>query len=143
MEKKIIDFEKKGHLVRFYLGSSECKDYWGDDWNDRPYEHNAGPVYEEFVRGYVDVTFDFDSLVLEPQDDWRNHGNSHWCKDDMKARNVPCIIIVPQKLAEDAWEDTFGYWVASDEVYKIYFNDRLETITKLVENEIATVIKGN
>jgi hypothetical protein len=23
---------------------------WGDDWNDAPYEHNAGPPYGEFVR---------------------------------------------------------------------------------------------
>lgn len=26
--------------------TSRLEDQWGDDWNDRPYEHNAGPPYE-------------------------------------------------------------------------------------------------
>lgn len=38
---KIIDFERKGNLVRFYLGDDDLAEWWGDDWNDTPYEHNA------------------------------------------------------------------------------------------------------
>ena len=34
-------------------------DMWGDDWNDRPYECNAGDVYGEFVE----LT---DSVILNP-----------------------------------------------------------------------------
>ena len=67
---EIIDIARKGHLVRFYLGKKErewgytnpnYKDYkgqtpdwlrpsdiyYGDDWDDAPYEHNAGTPYEE------------------------------------------------------------------------------------------------
>ena len=78
---KIIDFEKKGNIVRFYLGEKtedwgwtnpEYKDYtgetpswlkpkdtyYGDDWDDAPYEHNAGQVYEEFIKGQKDIAFD-------------------------------------------------------------------------------------
>jgi hypothetical protein len=62
---QIIDFKRKGNVVRFYLGDATVH-YWGDDWNDRPYEHNAGQVYEEFIKGYKDIAFDFDDLVLEP-----------------------------------------------------------------------------
>lgn len=127
---KIIDFEKKGNMVRFYLGANDIKEYHGDDWGDCPYEHNAGTVYDEYVLGYVDVTFDFDALVLEPQDDWRNRGNSLYCKDDMKARKVPCIIVVPENI-NDSWEDTFGYWVANEDVKKIYFGDSLNSLVKL------------
>ena len=47
---KIIDFDKKGNVVRFYLGEDVCNDYWGDDWNDAPYEHNAGTVYNRYVK---------------------------------------------------------------------------------------------
>ena len=77
---KIIDFEKKGNVVRFYLGEQtenwgwtnpEYKDYtgktptwlkpsdryYGDDWDDKPYEHNAGTVYGEFIKGYKDIAF--------------------------------------------------------------------------------------
>lgn len=130
---KIIDFDKKGNVVRFYFGDDSLTDYWGDDWNDRPYECNAGTVYEEFIKGYVDIAFDFDSLVLEPENDWRNHGNSQWCKDDMRERKVPCIIVVPKELLEDTWEDGFNYWVAADRVEKIYFNDPITILKHMGE----------
>ena len=26
--------------------TSDIKNQWGDDWDDRPYEHNAGKPYE-------------------------------------------------------------------------------------------------
>lgn len=35
---KLIDWENSGHLFRFYFGKD--KDYWGDDWDDSPYELN-------------------------------------------------------------------------------------------------------
>lgn len=145
---KIIDFKRKGNVVRFYLG--EKTDYWGwtrpdytrngvtpdwlkpsdkyygDDWDDRPYEHNAGQVYEEFIKGYKDIAFDFDDLVLEPCcGAWND--NSRWCKDDMVARKVPCIIVVPKEVYQDSWDDSFDTWVAADGINKYYFGDEMET----------------
>jgi len=29
-----------------YFTTQKLKDQWGDDWNDAPYEHNAGTPYE-------------------------------------------------------------------------------------------------
>lgn len=29
---KIIDFERKGNLVRFYLGDDDLVEWYGDDW---------------------------------------------------------------------------------------------------------------
>ena len=26
--------------------TSDLENQWGDDWDDSPYEHNAGPPYE-------------------------------------------------------------------------------------------------
>ena len=57
---KIIDFQRKGNVVRFFIGPEECNDYWGDDWNDAPYDCNAGEVYDSYVTGHVDVVFSFD-----------------------------------------------------------------------------------
>ena len=34
---KIIDFERKGNLVRFYLGSDSVEDYSGEGWETAPY----------------------------------------------------------------------------------------------------------
>ncbi len=124
---KIIDFEKKGNVVRFYLGQDNLEDWYGDDWNDRPYEYNAGTVYDEFLAGYRDIAFDFDSVVLEPKDDYENRGNSKYCKDDMRNRDVPCIIVVPDDVIEDnCCRDEFNRYVGSDRVTKFYFGDRME-----------------
>ena len=142
---KIIDFEKKGNVVRFYLGEKtedwgwtrsdytiNCKtpdwlkpsdSYYGDDWDDRPYEHNAGQVYAEFIKGYKDIAFNFDDLVLEP---CCGTYNSSWCKDDMVARKVPCIIVVPKEVYKDSWDDSFDIWVGADGIKKYYFGDEVE-----------------
>ena len=120
---KIIDFDKKGNVVRFYLGDDNCNDYWGDDWDDAPYEHNAGSVYGIYITKCIDMYFPFDSLVLEPQDDWRNNGNSNYSKEDMKKGCVPCIVVIPSELARETYDYTFGYWVGSKNIEKFYFND--------------------
>ena len=69
------------------------------------------------------MSFDFDYLVLEPCD---GAYNSEYCKDDMRDRRVPCIIVVPPELLEDSWETSFSYWVGADGVSKYYFGDRME-----------------
>ena len=46
-------------------------------------------VYDEFIKGYKDISFPFDTVVLEPCD---GAYNSNYSKDDMVARKVPCLI---------------------------------------------------
>ena len=125
---KIIDFARKGNVVRFYLGADDLEEWYGDDWDDCPYEHNAGQVYDRFVKTYKDQYFDFDSLVLEPCDSWSNYGNSQWCKDDMVARKVPCLIVIPKEKIDSY--DNFDHYVGMDGVKKYYFGDNME-ITSL------------
>lgn len=120
---KIIDFCKKGNVVRFFLGADDLTEWWGDDWNDRPYEYNAEEVYEEYVSGHLDMCFPFDDLVLEPCD---GAYNSEYSKDDMRARRVPCLIVVPAELTKTSWRTDFAYWAAADGVKKFYFGDRME-----------------
>lgn len=120
---KIIDFEKKGQTVRFYLGNDDLKEWCGDDWDDAPYEHNAGIVYDDYLAGYTDMTFDFDDYVLEPADGCLN---SDYCKNDMINRRVPCIVVVPKEMASTSWSTDFQYWVGADQVLKFYFGDQLD-----------------
>ena len=117
---KIIDFEKKGNVIRFYLGADDCEKYGGDDWNDKPYEHNAGRVYDEYIVGYRDIAFPFEFAVLEPCD---GCFNSAWCKDDMKARRVPCIVALETK--DGWWEDDFDKLNANSKAVRFYFGDRM------------------
>lgn len=120
---KIIDFEKKGNVVRFYLGKDDLKDWYGDDWDDFPYEHNAGRVYDEYMEGYTDVVFPFDDLVLEPADGYSP--NTEYCKYDMEHRHVPCVIVVPDELNQQSWYDDFQHWVAAEGITKFYFGDEM------------------
>ena len=149
---KIIDFIKKGNVIRFLLGEetedwgwvnpdykdytgktpdwlAPCNRFYGDDWDDAPYEYNAGQVYEEFVKGKADVAFTFDTFVLEPRDTFNR--DSSWCKDDMRDRKVPCLVIVPKDVVgEDVFNDNFDYWLGNEGALKIYIGDPIEKLTK-------------
>lgn len=122
---KIIDFDKKGNVVRFYLGDESDSKYHGDDWDDSPYEHNAGIVYSEYIKGHVDIAFPYDYAVLEPCD---GEYNSRWSKDDMKSCKVPCIIIVPPDVLKNtwSWDCKFTRFIGSDMIKKYYFGDVLD-----------------
>lgn len=124
---KIIDFERKGNVVRFYLGADDCSDFWGDDWDDAPYDCNAGTVYDRFVTGVKDVVFPFDSLVLEPSSEWEGSSRPY-SKQDMINRVVPCIIVVPKSVTGESWADRFDYWIGADGIKKIYFGDPEEVL---------------
>ena len=122
---KIIDFKKKGNMVKFYLGQDDLEKWHGDDWNDTPYEHNAGTVYEEFVSGERVMVFGFDDVVFEPAD---GELNSPYCKDDMIARKVPCICVL---RTEDFSENEYMYYgfksiVGNDKVIRFYFGDKMD-----------------
>ena len=131
---KIIDFKVYGNAIRFYLGDNDCTNYWGDDWNDTPYEHNAGTVYESFVRGVADVYVDIDLDVLTPADDWAYHGNSPFCKEDFKYSEIPCVII-----AKSDWSNSYSKNFANGNGAKIYFNDLMEPGKYFVNKELKMV----
>lgn len=102
----------------------KAEQYYGDDWDDAPWEHNAGSVYDCFIAGYRDVSFPFDDLVLEPY----AGPNSPWCKDDMAARRLPCVVVVQKEAAEgDPSGGDFSYWAGADRpgVIKYYFGDEM------------------
>ena len=125
---QIIDCERKGNMIRFYIGKVKNGEQWGDDWDDRPYDCNAEQVYDEYVDHYVDMYTSFDNLVLEPCD---GYYNCPYSKEDMIKRKVPCIIVVPAKIAEGTWnDDDFKYWVGADGVGKVYFGDDEESVLK-------------
>lgn len=163
----VIDVARKGNLVRFYLGKKEGKwgwtnpnykdsrdetpdwlkpsdIYYGDDWNDAPYDCNAGPVYDEFIKGYMDIAFDFECQVLEPL---IPDTHKYWSKDDMRDRKVPCLIILAAgyEYPENYYKpDENGNYVPTfdfltsledNKVAKIYFGDNIQKILNLAERE--------
>ncbi len=130
----IIDAETKGNVVRFYIGDINAN-YCGDDWDDRPYEDNAGTVYSNFVDHTIDVAFPFDADVFEPN-------TGRYCKNDIKNRMAPCIIIVPSSAKEYRWQyRPLEDWIASDKTQKFYFGDTIDEETFKNAPECLTITK--
>jgi len=123
---KIIDFEVRGNVVRFALGADCCDDYWGDDWDDRPYEHNAGEVYSQYIKGYATIMFPFNYMVLTPETDWHYESNSPFCKDDFKTRKAPCVVAVELKDNDYDWSVCYSQDALRADVLKFYFEDEMK-----------------
>lgn len=121
---KAIDYEMKGNIVRIYLGREDLLRWWGDDWDDAPYEHNAGTVYEEFVTGHVDVAFPYDAIVLEPCD---GEFNSPWHKDDMAEGRVPMLAVMMEP-GDDSWhyENSFSRLVGDARAWLMRMGDKVD-----------------
>lgn len=116
---KIIDVGSKGNVLRVYFGEDSLgKDYYGDDWDDRPYESNAGSVYDEFISAYIDIYIPFSYSVKEACDTFYN---SPFCKDDFK-RGIPYISIY-----RDGWCNDLAY----DVCFETKFEDFLEDLKEL------------
>lgn len=122
---EVIDFEAKGNVVRFYLGKNGKQ--WGDDWDDAPYEDNAGEVYDRYVKGTVDVAFDFEKGVFAPVADYRGVG---YTKKGMIERRYPCLTVGKGKNGDWYW--SYDDCVKDSKSWRIYFGDHI-TKEKLEE----------
>ena len=122
----IIDIARDGNVVRYYLGENGKQ--WGDDWNDAPYEYNAGPVYQEYVRAIVDIAYPWQYSVITPGDSYEV--GAECSKKDMMHGYVAMVICKTDLLMD--WNDDFSSAVAlkdkKDEVKHIYFGDHIGDI---------------
>lgn len=119
---KILDWERKGNVVRFALGEDTLIDWRGEHWNSIPYEHNAGDVLSGVVE-YVDIAFSLDVSVLEARDDFNYHGNSPFSKEDFKNRKAPILII--DSTGEERW---YSECVNNKKLFRVYMGDKFEDI---------------
>ena len=73
MSEPILCYVKRGWA---WFTTAPLKDQWGDDWNDAPYEHNAGEPYDwaphQDMPEYALVRVAFDGEFDEPCDPNRN-----------------------------------------------------------------------
>ena len=141
---KIIDFHKRGNVIRLFLGDNDCDNYTGDDWDDVPYEHNAGHVYDEYVKGYIDIVVPFDCAVIEPSDDWCYNGNTPYCQNDFKNSTVPCLIICSEQVTQKEWGyPAYSKHIDDQECLPIFLNTVTNQAFKaqLKEHEIEIIKK--
>lgn len=91
---KIIDAEVRGNRIDLYLAKPDIKDWWGDDWNDTPYEHNCGTVYSDFVEKKFTLYVMGDYTVHEACEILSDGHDSHVCRDNFKKGGIPMVAIV-------------------------------------------------
>lgn len=72
----------------------------GDDWNDAPWEHNAGPPYDDHETpkrwDIIKVAWHGD---LETPGGWS--GNSRWCVDQINAGAVAWLTSPSHKSGDE------------------------------------------
>ena len=74
---------------RAYFTTKDLSKQWGDDWNDAPYEHNAGLPYEPYgkeVGQWEIIEVLFESTLVDPGE--RAMGNSVYAVQDINAGAV-------------------------------------------------------
>ena len=120
---KILDFELFGNIVKLYLGET-VEGIFGDDWNDIPYEHNAGTVYDKFYTDTVEIAFPLSTQVYEP---CFGYDNSPYCKKDFLFRKVPFLLF---GQLEESWRyhDFDELLEEVPTLHKLYIGDDWEDV---------------
>jgi len=80
-----------------YFTTQPLNKQWGDDWNDAPYEHNAGTPYEDHSEERWNIyTLKFDWDAEQPKGE---HYNSPYSVEDINGGKVPWLK--PSKWIKD------------------------------------------
>ena len=79
---------------RCYFTTQDLEKQWGDDWNDAPYEYNAGEPYEPIRNGeswkiIKVILYGGDLLVPEEQNDNNDRYNDRYSVEDINGGAVP------------------------------------------------------
>jgi len=81
-----------------YFTTAPLDKQWGDDWNDAPYEHNAGTPYE--TEGFALFMVHFDGPFETPADRAQG-GNSAYSVEAINRGDI-------------AWLSPSRWWVPKD-----------------------------
>lgn len=71
----------------FAYFTSNLEKQWGDDWNDVPYEHNAGKPYENETEIQI-VAFKCESLLTPAE---RYYQNSPVSVEEINSGKIPWL----------------------------------------------------
>ena len=81
---KLCFVREMGFYLFEVFFTSDFENQWGDDWDDAPYEHNAGDPYDDF---------EVDSMIVEGHLEVPStgHKNSPWSVRDINKGNMPWL----------------------------------------------------
>ena len=137
---KVLDLERKGNLIRFFLGSDDLQRWYGDDWDDYPYELNAGPVYENFVKMKIDVVLPYETAIIDACEvsytkELYNYNlyTEEYCKLDYINSDKPFIWFIP----DDPYEGgpaLASYLNTAKGIQKVFLGMNWDDCLKAVHN---------
>lgn len=85
---------------------------WGDDWDDAPYEHNAGDPYDHHRKSRGAEPVYHETLKVAYESDHEtpcsNHCNSPWSVKSINARNVAWLSVPNWKLDDGSMKPLFA-----------------------------------
>ena len=81
-----------------FFTTRKLSEQWGDDWDDTPYEHNAGEPYEDDRYPIVRVAFLGDFRQLRD-----GHRNSPYSVQDINADRLPWLYTVGAGAKRDVY----------------------------------------
>lgn len=98
-----------------YFTSIPVELQWGDDWNDAPYEHNAGEPYNDHrptpgaarvEHSILKVAFDGD--LSTPRDGFDY--NSPYSVEDINNKKVPWLMSLEYYQPQESDEEHLAAW---------------------------------
>ena len=112
-------------IAALYYSNKDAKDVWGDDWNDRPYEHNAGEPYMNDGDTFEKIIIDVGSQMQLPEDGYLN---SPYSVEDINSGAIAWIRIIEGKhsyslAANSTIEDLYRLAKSGDVDISIYRKD--------------------
>lgn len=93
-----------------YFTTKEVTEQWGDDWDDAPYEHNAGTPYEDDDNEIKQIYFELPNYYHVP---CTGYTNSPYAVEDINKGVVAWL-----------WTDNF----------KIFAGTTIEDFIKIIQD---------
>lgn len=130
------DYDVKTSRFSAYFTPIDLADQWGDDWNDAPYEHNAGIPYDdcgdqectilELQFSYPDTEVDEEGYIFTRDFEYfqpKDVSRSPWSVEDINLGAVPWIFA-------KSWTGK-GAVVFNAGINPIEFRNKIEQLCKM------------
>ena len=134
------EYDQTSRTHSAYFTRLDLLEQWGDDWNDAPYDCNAGEPYENSEGDIIEVPFAFvgseddegyfSTYPLEynlPKD--YGGGNCSWSVEDINLGAVPWLFV------KDMSKRHVPAVVIMAGISPVEFREKLEYITKNYGNK--------
>nr|DAY48154.1 MAG TPA: hypothetical protein [Caudoviricetes sp.] len=121
--------------LMLYFTEKDPKEQWGDDWDDAPYEHNAGTPYTDDYRQPeqgvengrgIYPKIEIKKIYIEPSD-WKTHFftprtgtiNSPYSVEDINKGATPWLVVKVDKTIKAIFDARTTYEEFLEKVRKL------------------------